>query len=380
MSVRYSDTPTLLPTSEVSDFSRNFAEIEKRAKHPYSLMRVVRGLMSKPSRLDGYEVEVSQELKRLNPTRNVGGVLVPAEAFGVSRRDLSVSGLSPTIQTTVSPEEPIEFLRVKTVCGRCGCTLLDGLTGGNLLLPRATATAGAGWYGELGPIPSADQAFDSITLSPKLIAGQTIVSNQLIRQSSPDIEAFVVRDISEAIAVQIDQAALFGAGSATVPKGIMSYAANAAGNFAYGLRAPNVTFGGAATWAKVLEFEKNLEDARVFNNGSFSFVSSSNTRTKWQQVAKVATYPEFLWQQRDDEMDGRVNGRRAVSSAQMTGDIVLLGKFSEMLIGTWLGVDINLNSHSRATQAETAILATLFCDIAFRYTSAFCASTDSGAQ
>jgi len=38
-----------------------------------------------------------------------------------------------------------------------------------------------------------------------------------------------------------------------------------------------------------------------------------------------------VWEQRDDELDGRVNGRRAVSSAQISGDIVILGKFSEML-------------------------------------------------
>ena len=87
-----------------------------------------------------------------------------------------------------------------------------------------------------------------------------------------------------------------------------------------------------------------------------------------------------VWEQRDDELDGRVNGRRAVSSAQITGDIVILGKFSEMLIGTWLGIDLNINSHTRAQQAETAILATMFVDVGFRYASAFCASTDSGAQ
>jgi hypothetical protein len=370
---------TLLPTDKVSDFPRNFAQLQKHVKEPYSIMKVVRALLSKPSRLDGYEIEVSQELKRLNPSRGTDGVLVPLEAFGVARRDLTST--SPTIQTTVSSDDPISFLRVKSVCGRCNCTLLDNISGGNLLLPRATATADAGWYGELGPIPPADQAFDSISMSPKLIAGQTIVSNQLIRQSSPSIEAFVIRDISDAIAVQIDKAALFGAGSATVPKGIMSYSANAPGASAYGLRAPSVTWCGPSSWAGILQMEKNLEDCRIQNDGSYALVSSPATRTKWQAAPKVAgTGYQFLWEQENDEQDGRVNGRKAVSSAQMTGDIVLLGKFSEMIIGTWIGVEINLNSHTRAQQAETAITVTMLVDVAFRYASAFCASTDSGAQ
>ena len=372
---------TLLPTNQVSDFSRNFAQLEKHSKRPYSLRKVIRELSDKPARLTGFELEISQELQSLNSARRNVGTLVPIEAFGVQRRDLTIaSGFASVVQTSVSDDMPIPFLRVKSVCGRCGATMLDGLSNGNISLPRGIATAGAGWYGEVGPIPSADQSLDNITLSPKLISGSTIVSNQLLRQSSPDIEAFIVRDISDAIAVAVDQTALFGAGSATTPKGIMAYAANAAGAYAYGLRSANQLFGGAATWASVLGFEKTLEDGRIFNDGSFAFVTSSATRTKWQQIAKVATYPEFLWQQRDDELDGRVNGRRAVSSAQITGDIVILGKFSELLIANWLGVELLVNNHTRAHQAETLITATLLVDVGFRYALAFCASSDSGAQ
>jgi hypothetical protein len=370
---------TLLPTNQVSDFSRNFAQLEKHSKRPYSLRKVIRELSNKPARLTGFELEVSQELQSLNPARQNTGALVPIEAFGVQRRDLTI-GTVPTVQTTVSPDEPIPFLRVKSVCGRCGCTMLDGLSNGNISLPRATATAGAGWYGETGPIPAADQSLDNITLIPKLISGSTIVSNQLLRQSSPDIEAFIVRDISEAIAIAVDQAALFSAGSATTPKGIMAYAANAVGAYAYGLRSANQTFGGAATWAAVLGFEKTLEDGRVENDGTFAYVSSSATRTKWQQTAKATGYPVYLWEQENDELDGRVNGRRAVSSAQITGDIVILGKFSELIIANWLGVELLVNNHTRAINAETVITATLLIDVGFRYALAFCASADSGAQ
>jgi hypothetical protein len=368
-----------LPTNQVSDFSRNFAQLEKHSKRPFSLRKVIRELSDKPARLTGFELEVSQELQSLNSARQNTGALVPIEAFGVQRRDLTI-GTIPTVQTTVSPDEPIPFLRVKSVCGRCGATMLDGLSGGNLSLPRATATAGAGWYGETGPIPSADQSLDNITLSPKLISGSTIVSNQLLRQSSPDIEAFIVRDISEAIAIAVDQTALFGAGSAVTPKGIMAYAANAVGSYAYGLRSANQTFGGPSTWAAVLGFEKTLEDGRIENDGTFAYVSSSATRTKWQTAQKALNYPVYLWEQENDELDGRVNGRRAVSSAQITGDIVILGKFSELIIANWLGVEIVVNNHTRAINAETVIQTTLWADIGFRYALAFCASTDSGAQ
>jgi HK97 family phage major capsid protein len=323
------------------------------------------------------EQEASEELAALSPQRR-DGTLVPAEVFGVWQRDLT-TGVVPAIQTTVSPNEPIPFLRVKSVCGRCGATMLD-LAGGNLSLPRATGSAGAGWYGEISPVTPADPSLDNILLSPKLISGSTIVSNQLLRQGSPSIEAFVVKDISNAISVAVDQAALFGAGSATVPKGIFSYAANAPGASAYNLRAPNVTFGGASTWAEVLQFEKNLEDCRIENDGTFAFVSSPGTRTKWQQTQLAVNFPRFLWETGSNSIDGVVNGRRAVSSAQMTGDVVLLGRFSEMIIGNWLGFELVINTHSRAHQGETVIQCTALVDVQFRHVSAFCGSTDSGAQ
>ena len=47
------------------------------------------------------------------------------------------------------------------------------------------------------------------------------------------------------------------------------------------------------------------------NDGTFGWATDPTVRDKWQQVPKVATYPEFLWSQPDDDTFGRVNGRRA---------------------------------------------------------------------
>jgi Phage capsid family len=194
----------LLSTNEPADFARNFREMEKYAKRRYSLMRVLRSYCQTPPKLDGFEAEVEQELKALNRTRNVVGTLVPIEALSSWRRDLTIPGL-PVVQTTVA-DEILPFLRAKTVCGRLGATLLDGLTGGNLKLPRATVGGIASWLPEVGGGTDADQSLDSFTIIPKRITGSTVISRQLVYQSSPDIEAFVVNDLSNAIAVAVDNA------------------------------------------------------------------------------------------------------------------------------------------------------------------------------
>jgi hypothetical protein len=154
-------------------------------------------------------------------------------------------------------------------------------------------------------------------------------------------------------------------------------------NEAVGLdhRSANVTFGGPATWANVLAFEKILEQGLITNDGSFGWATDPTVRDKWQQISKIATYPEFLWTQPDDDdIFGRVNGRRAISSTQLPAGQVIFGRWSDVLICSWIGVEILVDPFTLASQAEIRVRSTLLADIAFRYALAFCASADSGGQ
>ena len=142
-----------------------------------------------------------------------------------------------------------------------------------------------------------------------------------------------------------------------------------------------MTFGGAATWPNVLAFEKILEQGLITNDGTFGWAVDPTVRDRWQQEPKLAGYPEFLWENTDDDDTfGRVNGRRAISSTQLPAGQVVFGKWSEMLICTWVGLEILVDPYSLATTAEIRVRASLLADIQFRYPLAFCASSDSGAQ
>lgn len=369
----------LLPTTEQNDFSRNFKEMQKFAKRPYSLTRVLRACCKQPQKLDALEAEVDQELQALNRARSVTGKLVPMQALSSWRRDLS-TGTLPTVQTTVEPGA-IPFLRARTVCGRLGATLLDDLVGGNLKMPRTTVGGTAAWVPETGAGADADQSLDSFTLVPKRITASTTVSRQLVLQSSLDIEDYVKNDLSAAVGVAVDHAALAGTGTGSQPLGILNYPVNAAGSYAYDHRSANVTFGGPASWASVLAFEKNLELGLVANDGTYGWATDPTVRDKWQQTAKVATYPSFLWENTgDDDTFGRVNGRRALSSTQLPAGQVLFGRWSDLIVATWVGLELLIDPFSLATQAEIRIRVNLLADIGLRYALSFCSSSDSGAQ
>jgi HK97 family phage major capsid protein len=370
----------LLATDEHSDFNRNFRELLIRARRPYSLTRVLRSFCKTPPRLDGFEMEVHEELASLNRARTPVGKLVPIQALSTLKRDLSVAGYPQVVQTTVG-DQIIPFLRAKTVCGRLGATIIDGLTGGNVRLPRAIVGGTASWLPETGGGTDADQSLDSFVISPKRISGSTVMSRQLVLQSSVDIEDFVANDIATAIGVAVDNAALNGTGTAPQPLGILHYPVNASGSYTYASRSANVTFGGPATWPKVLAFELALEQGLIQNDGTFGWAVDPTVRDKWQQEPKLAGYPIFLWENSDgDDVFGRVNGRRAISSTQLPAGQVIFGKWSEMLICSWVGVEILVDPYSLATTAEIRVRSSLFADIQLRYALAFCASSDSGAQ
>jgi hypothetical protein len=370
----------LLPTGDHSDFTRNFREMQKHSKRPYSLTRVLKAYCKTPPKLDGFEQEVHEELQSLNRARNPVGKLVPIQALSTWRRDLSIAGYPQVVQTSVG-DAIIPFLRAKTICGRLGATIIDGLTGGNIRLPRAIVGGMASWLPETGGGTDTDQNLDSFVISPKRISGSTVISRQLVLQSSVDIEDFIANDIANAIAVAIDAAAINGTGVAPQPLGILHYPVNASGSYTYASRSANVTFGGAATWPKVLAFELALEQGLITNDGTLGWAVDPTVRDRWQQEPKLAGYPEFLWENTDDDDTfGRVNGRRAISSTQLPAGQVVFGKWSEMLICTWVGLEILVDPYSLATTAEIRVRASLLADIQFRYPLAFCASSDSGAQ
>jgi len=88
-----------------------------------------------------------------------------------------------------------------------------------------------------------------------------------------------------------------------------------------------------------------------------------------------------LWENTDDDDTlGRVNGRKALSTTQLPAGQVIFGKWSEMILASWVGVELLTDPFSLATTAEVRVRASVLADIGFRYALAFCCSSDSGAQ
>jgi hypothetical protein len=83
----------------------------------------------------------------------------------------------------------------------------------------------------------------------------------------------------------------------------------------------------------------------------------------------------FFWEPGD-----RVNGYRAIATNQVPANKVVFGKWNDLMIGQWAGLDIVVDIYTLATQAEIRVITNMFVDVKYRYASAFCYSTNSGVS
>jgi HK97 family phage major capsid protein len=340
----------------------------------YSLVRAMRQrYLGKP--LDGLEKEASDATAKLIG-READGFFIAEdwsnrslqEIHGISQRTLTSGNFTSAgalIGTDLLAGSLIELLRNKTVMLSSGVTALGGLVG-NVAIPRQSGGATAYWLAEGGTVTASDQTFQQLGLTPHRLAAQTAYDKQLLAQSSISVEAMVRNDIALVMAIKKDLASISGTGAGGEPLGII----NTAG-------VGTVTFGAAATWAKVISFETALAVANADQTGMPIWVTTPAVRGAWKVTTKIASsqYSNFLW-----DVDNTVNGYAAKVTNQVPSDKVLFFVPSEIIDATWAGIDVVVNPYSLDSTGQIRTTVQMFADIAVRHAGAMQVSTDSGAQ
>lgn len=122
--------------------------------------------------------------------------------------------------------ELIEYLRPLSVVRKMGARTVP-LVNGNMSLPKITGGSSAAYLGENTNIATTQQSFGLVRLSAKKLAALTPISNDLIRFSSPQADAFVRTDLVTSIAQAEDQNFLRNDGTGAGPKGLRYWAPSA---------------------------------------------------------------------------------------------------------------------------------------------------------
>ena len=269
------------------------------------------------------------------------------------------------IGTNLLTGSMIDLLRNKPLVSQMGARSLSGLVG-NIAIPAQTGGATAYWLSESGTAQNSDQAFAQLGLTPKRLVGRTGYTKELMNQTDISVEAFVRDDITTVLALAKDLAAINGTGGSQ-PLGIL----NTNG------RATDVTFGGAATRAKMIEFQANVAALNA-SRGALGYLTTPTVAAKMMNIPETQYSTKFVW---DGTVDsGMVVGRRAEATNQVPGNKVIYGNFSDLMLADWAGIDVVVNPYTNDAQGVVTITITLWTDSGIRHSVSFCVSTDSGAQ
>jgi len=195
----------------------------------------------------------------------------------------------------------IELLRPATILGK-----IPGLRNVpfNCKIPMQSAGGTYGWVGEAKPKPLTKLAFASDTLGVTKVAGIIVLTEELVRFSSPSAEALVRADMVAGIAQFLDQqfvdpavAAVVGVNPASITNGAPTAAATAnpvadimglINHFATNnISVDGVTFLMSASNALSLSFRQNFDGTPEFpgvglNGGSYrglTFITSNALTT-----------------------------------------------------------------------------------------------------
>jgi len=336
-------------------------DMTRKEVERYSLFRALNAVRENDWSEAGLELEAHKELsKRFGTKQGKRSFFVPLD---IQQRDLSAVTASAGGRLVATENMSfIEILRARSVAMRMGATRMTGLVG-NVTVPTQTGAATAAWLAnETTAAGESDQTFGQMALSPKNVAAYTEISRQLMLQSSPSAEQIVMNDLAAVVALAVDNAAINGSGSAGQPLGIV------------GTGSIGSVTGTSLAYAGVLEFQTDVLAANALvNPGTAGYVTTPAVAALLAGRSRFTNTDTPLWE--GGLMDGRVGGFPAMSSTQIAAGRMLFGDFSQLVIGEWGALELDVNPYANFAAGISGIRAFYTVDIGVRYAAAFSYST-----
>ena len=342
-----------------TDMTSNEVGLEKKEVKRFSFLRALNALANPNDRsaqeAAAFEREVSDEAsKRYDKPAN--GILVPNE---VLQRDLNVGTATAggnLVPTELLSGSFIDILRKRMAVMAANPTMLTGLSG-NIAIPRMTQSATGFFVGEGSEPTESQQAFDQVNMTPKTVGGVVEFTRRLLLQSSIDVESMIRDDIARVIATKLDNAAIYGTGSSNQPLGIKDTT---------GVGTQTITTFG--TFAEYIGMETDVAAANADVANMFYIINAS-ARGALKSTEVASNTGKFVFE------NNEINGYPVIVSNQLVNNDALFGDFSQFCIGMWSGLDLTVDTITKAGSGTVKIVALQDVDFAIKQPTAFCFGT-----
>ena len=331
-----------------------------------------------PASKAGLEIEVSQEIEH-RTGKSPKGIYVDQSLLVRAPYDTQTpAAAGDLIATELLPDRFVNALHNESAFLKMGVTYLRDLTG-NIEIPRESSYTGAYWVGESQVIPEDQGSFDKIGLSPHKLAVLTEMTEEMVTQSSIDLEQLTRARLLRGLALELDRAIGFGSGIGEEPLGIVSH--------------PEVKSivlgdnGGVLGYDRLIDMTTEISAANALMGGEFGFVVNSRTKGKLMKTLEHDTgSSQWIWRPNGSGNEGIIAGYRACCSNQIPNDLVkgtasnltaaFFGNFRNVLVALWSGMDVMVNPFSKFNQAILILRAMQLVDINYTRGDYFCVATD----
>lgn len=335
--IRELDVANAEEAAEQALAERSFRSKEKQEKRRFSLLKFINEVAS--DSLSGLELDAAEEgareYDRLGFTRQ--GQVIPSFLL----RD--ILGQSVTEDGDVLGEvRPAVFmpqLNNRLTVQNLGATVLTGLVG---KVPVASSGAvTAEWAAEGKDVAVKKINWAKNMLSPKRNVTRTAVTKDLLRQTSYDVEAYLIRLMQNAHNELVEAGVI--AGAVDGPTGILKTA---------GVKV--IDAAGAITWKNIVALETAVNENNA-NKGRLGYLTNAKVWGAMKTTPKVDGGDRFIM---EENAGNRLNGypvdwTNIVPSAD--GSAMIFGNWEDLFVGEWGGFDIVIDPYTQAGSAQIII-------------------------
>lgn len=323
--------------------------------------------------LDGIEKEMAQEgareafeagipsargitLPRILVRRQDRGAILAREA----RTAMTATGTTSTagdqggMTVATTPMGLLDAFYAKLVLAQAGATVLEGLRG-NVNFPRYVKDSDTTAKTENASAAALSPTTAMLSLTPSRYPAYVDISEQLLMQSSANIEAVVRNNVASQLAAIVQKDMINGSGSSGAIAGLLG----TSGIGAIYAGGANTTSGTNANGAaQVFPDWVNLETAVAnvdADIGSLGYVTNPKVRGQAKQTRRgkstpsdtTATDSNMIWQGGNE-----VNGYNAFTTTSVPSNLtkgtssnlsaLIFGNWSDFYIGYWSGINLEL--------------------------------------
>ncbi|MFA7360778.1 MAG: phage major capsid protein [Candidatus Kapaibacterium sp.] len=297
-------------------------DLSAKDKKRYNIWNLVRSVHEKNPDLAGLEREASAAIaKRLGVTPN--GFYVD---YGYQKREITigVGSADQLVATELQASSFLDLLYNKMVFGKfLNVKNISGLVG-NLQFPNKTAGSTGYYIGESAAGTESNITFGSQTMSPKTVSALVQYSRQTALQTTPAMEGLVIADVVNALRLRADLSMIQGQGTSDELLGLL---------YGDGVQ----TYDGSEfSFDSAVDMETLLDDVNVDMDAA-KWLTTPLVKGALRKRKIEAGQTDKLWK------NNQLIERDAYATKQMPTNVICLVDPSEIIVGTWGVLDIQIN-------------------------------------